>query len=81
MASQMAFAMREAGDSIAGRLGKRMNEMDSSHFVPPSIPADAGISFPYAFPRPGSYSVWVQVKHSGRVLTGVFPVKVDALKP
>ena len=78
MASQMAFTMREAGDSVAGRLGKRINEMDSSHVQLPPMPADGVISFPYAFPKPGNYNVWVQVKHAGRVLTGVFPVKVDA---
>jgi len=79
MASQMAFTMREPGDSIAGRLGKRMNQMDSSHFAVPPMPADAVVSFPYAFPKPGNYFVWVQVKRSGSVLTAAFPVKVDAL--
>jgi hypothetical protein len=78
MASQMAFTMREAGDSVAGKLGRRINEMDSSHLQLPPIPADGVISFPYAFPKPGNYKVWVQVKHAGRVLTGVFPVKVEA---
>lgn len=78
MASQMAFMMREPGDTIAGRLGKRMNEMDSTHIAAPPMPPDAVISFPYAFPKAGNYRVWVQVKHSGRVLTGAFPVSVDA---
>jgi hypothetical protein len=77
MASQMAFTMREAGDTITGRLGKRIEAMGPSHYAVPEMPADAVISFPYAFPKPGSYFVWVQVKHSGRVLTGAFPVKVD----
>jgi len=78
MASQMAFTMREPGDTVTGRLGKRIEEMGSSHFTTPQMPSDATISFPYAFPKPGSYFVWVQVKHAGRVLTGVFPMKVDA---
>lgn len=79
MASQMAYTMREPGDSVAGRLGRRINEMGSSHSVAIPMPADAVISFPYAFPRPGNYFLWVQVKHSGRVLTGAFPVQVDAV--
>lgn len=34
------------------------------------------VEFPYAFPRAGHYRIWVQVKHKGRVLTGVFDTEV-----
>jgi hypothetical protein len=34
------------------------------------------VEFPYAFPKAGSYRVWVQVKRAGRVLTGVFDADV-----
>jgi hypothetical protein len=37
-----------------------------------------GISFPYAFPRPGSYRLWVQVKVRGELLTGVYDLDVVA---
>ena len=33
--------------------------------------------FPYAFPRAGHYRIWVQVKRSGRILTGVFDTQVN----
>jgi hypothetical protein len=75
MASQMAFTMRQPGDSIAGRLGRRINASAAAHSAV-AIPENGAISFPYAFPKPGNYRLWVQVKHAGRILTGPFAVEV-----
>lgn len=36
----------------------------------------ARVSFPYAFPRPGRYRVWVQVKREGKIQTGAFEAEV-----
>jgi hypothetical protein len=38
------------------------------------------ISFPYAFPEPGPYRLWIQMKSQGRILTGVFDATVAAEK-
>ncbi len=34
------------------------------------------VAFPYAFPRSGNYRIWVQIRASEGVLTGVFDVRV-----
>jgi hypothetical protein len=79
MASQMAFAMRQPGDSIAGRLGQRIKASQEMHPMT-AIPQNGVISFPYAFPKPGKYHTWIQVKHNGRILTGAFAFEVKPAK-
>ncbi len=42
----------------------------------PALPS--AVSFPFAFPKPGFYRVFVQVKRSGKVQTGVFDAEVQS---
>ncbi|HKW48901.1 MAG TPA: hypothetical protein VJN70_15730, partial [Gemmatimonadaceae bacterium] len=70
---QRAFALRDRGDTTNnGRLEIVSDSM-------PSMPPVAGeFSFPYVFPRSGSYRIWVQVRRNERVLTGVFDVELSS---
>ncbi len=38
------------------------------------------VSFPFAFPNPGAYHLWVQLKADGKAYTGVFEAVVKAAK-
>ena len=75
LAAQQAFVLRQPGDTARGELGKRLAAMDMGSGRPgAALPGD--VSFPYAFPQPGRYRLWVQVKRHGRILTGGFDADV-----
>ena len=61
-------------------LAQRGLPTDAAPAPMPSVEADE-ISFPYAFPRPGDYRIWMQVRTGGRIQTGVFDVRVSPAAP
>jgi hypothetical protein len=75
ISAQSAFAARDRGDTTSN--GKPLLAVDS---VPSGMTAGMStsgrLSFPYEFPRPGHYRIWVQVKPNEQVMTGVYDVVV-----
>ena len=70
--TQRVFEQRDAGDTtLAGRL-RPVSEHDAHSAM--TMPGE--ISFPYEFPKPGRYRIWVQVKPRAQVLTGTFDIDV-----
>ena len=42
--------------------------------APPAMPST--VTFPFGFPEPGDYRIFVQVKRAGRIVTGAFDAHV-----
>jgi len=71
------LAMAALAIAQAGLPGRSAEQAGMSMMDMPAEAVDSEISFPYGFPRPGLYRIFVQVKRSGRIETGVFDVTVE----
>jgi hypothetical protein len=85
MAAQQLFEMREDGRAplkVASAASDPFCRLPTSAEIASqarSLRADglgSAISFPYAFPKPGWYRLWLQVKVRGDILTAVFDTEV-----
>ena len=62
------LAQRQNEDAHAPMSG--MSHDMHSNMAMRSLPNE--VSFPYGFPSPGQYRIFVQMKHGGTVETGIF---------
>ena len=62
-----------------GLMGSQEKQSSMSMPMPMSsaAPISSEVRFPYGFPQPGDYRIFVQIKRSGHIDTGVFDVRVE----
>jgi hypothetical protein len=73
IAAQQVFQIR-AGEKPPKRITPEM--MEKLCQPPDANTPQQPLTFPYEFPKPGRYRIWVQVKLGGTVRTGVFDTEV-----
>jgi hypothetical protein len=78
--SMVALEMAGAGGAVSGLPGIQTKGTETSGGMakPQSASVlEPQVSFPYGFPKPGEYRIFVQIKHAGQVETGVFDAHVE----
>jgi len=74
-AALQAFSLRERGDTTAkGRLV--LGDTARATMPGMAMAQTSAFAIPYAFPKPGHYKLWVQVKRGDHILTGTFDADV-----
>jgi len=76
MGAQQALLAWTPADSARGSIRRKLERDTSMRDMRPGAqPGD--FTFPYAFPKPGRYRVWVQFRRGGSVRTAAFDVQVS----
>jgi len=75
--SMAALELAETGLLPAPNDGTRTPAEMLRSMAMPSESLPPEVSFPYGFPQPGQYRIFVQVKRGGRIETGVFDVRAQ----
>lgn len=76
MVAQKALTLgRQRTDTMPGMLARRIAADTGMAMDHPMF--DGTLAFPYAFPQPGAYRIWVQVRRGGIIMTAPFAVTVE----
>jgi len=75
--SMAALELAQAGLPGGADSAPEPMSMPMSMPMPESGPLPPEVRFPYGFPQPGDYRIFVQIKRAGRVETGVFDAHVQ----
>jgi len=70
-ASMQAMMMANGGSEMGGGMDMATPAEARTESLPPVV------EFPYGFPSPGRYRIFIQMKHGGTVETGVFDANVQ----
>jgi len=72
----LAIGRRGLGANVSDAV--RTDEVTSDPHAHRAAALPATVSFPYGFPAAGDYRIFVQVKRSGRIVTGAFDAYVES---
>jgi hypothetical protein len=72
-------ALELAQDGLPNAAGSAQVQMSAPMSMPmtDSGPLPPEVRFPYGFPQPGDYRIFVQIKRAGRIETGAFDAHVE----
>jgi hypothetical protein len=75
-AAELALRERLPSDSAWGTLGRRLTGAGAHPQPAHPVTLPGRLAFPYAFPEPGHYRIWVQLRRQGSIGTAAFRVAV-----